>query len=245
MAKKRQEPSSSNEPQPTKPTKKKVVKKRPSGEVPWHPFWRWLVSLLVVMHLLAVFSAPWALSTADALPPGFEAADPAQPLPPPNSIVWQKPIVARGLHGFFNHYLNLLYLNHGYEFFAPDPAGTHVIDFEVTKADGTKVSGRIPSHELHWPRLLYHRHMMLSEQSLMPQMMQRSPQEYADHVATVYGGASQLAAKVHMLLPPHRVADDTPLDAPSTYRLIGQVQGTPRSPKPAETLPASPSGAQP
>ena len=48
------------------------------------------------------------------------------------------------LHRFFRHYLNLVYMNHGYEFFAPDPAGTHLVSYRVAKPDGTTVEGRFP-----------------------------------------------------------------------------------------------------
>ena len=149
-----------------------------------------------------------------------------QPLPPRESPVWQKPVVTRGLHGFFHHYLNVLYLNHGYEFFAPDPAGTHVIDYQVTKVDGGVAKGRFPSLEEQWPRLFYHRHMMLAEQTEL--MGPQSGQHYADHLATIHGGGCRMQWKVHLLLPPRRVAEETPLDAPSTYQLIGTVTGRPR-----------------
>jgi len=253
MVKKRLENSPTEEPTPQKPTlKKKPVKKRATGDLPWHPFWRWLVSLLVVLHLTAVFSAPWdMLLIGDALPPGYEAMQPQRPLPPPESVVWQKPVITRGLHAFFHDYLNLLYLNHGYEFFAPDPAGTHVIDYQVTQSDGNIVEGRLPSHEGQWPRLLYHRHMMLAEQTQM--MGPSSGLQYADHLATLYGGPSQMQLKIHLLLPPHRVADKTPLDAPSTFQTVGTVTGRPRSKastdsptpqKPATQQPTSQQGAQ-
>ena len=135
---------------------------------------------------------------------------------------------------FFHDYLNLLYLNHGYEFFAPDPAGTFVIDYQVTQADGKVIEGRLPSLELQWPRLFYHRHMMLAEQT---QLMELSALQYANHLATLYGGPSQLELKMHQLLPPHRVADETPLDAPSTFHSIGTVTGRPR-PSAMTNLPA-------
>jgi len=251
MTKKRPE-NQPGEHAPTKPVlKKKPSPKRTAGDLPWHAFWRWLVSLLVVLHLTAVLSAPWDLATGDALPPGYEAMQPQRPLPPPESVVWQKPVVTRGLHGFFHDYLNLLYLNHGYEFFAPDPAGTHVIDFQVTQADGKVIEGRLPSHDHHWPRLLYHRHMMLAEQT--PMMGPKSGLQYADHLATLYGGPSQMQLKMHLLLPPHRVADKTPLDAPSTFRTVGTVTGRPRPQastdlptpqKPATQQPTSLQGAQ-
>ena len=233
MAKKRQENLAEDAPAPkpaaTKTVKKKVVKKRPA-DLPWHPFWRWLVSLLVMLHLTAVFCAPWDLMTDPALPPGFvppvDSMGRQRPLPPPSSKLWQKPVITRGLHGFFHDYLNLLYLNHGYEFFAPDPSGTHVIDYQVTQADGNVVKGRLPSVDEQWPRLFYHRHMMLAEQTQL--MGPESGKQYADHLATLHGGTSQMQLKVHLLLPPHRVADETPLDAPSTYRTIGVVNGRPR-----------------
>lgn len=234
MAKKRPEnpPEATDSPKPA--TKKKPVKKkRVAGDLPWHPVWRWLVSLLVVLHLLAVFCAPWDLATFNALPPGYVAPTDArgqQQMPPPNSVVWQQPVVTRWLHRtFFHDYLNLLYLNHGYEFFAPDPAGTHIIDYQVTTADGNVVEGRLPSHAEHWPRLLYHRHMMLTEQTQMPAMGPASGQHYADHLATLYGGNSRLELKFHGLLPPYRIAEETPLDAPSTYVTVGTVDGRPRA----------------
>ncbi|MEM8946356.1 MAG: hypothetical protein AAGD11_14385 [Planctomycetota bacterium] len=242
MAKKKQDASREPE-QPTKPVKKKAAKPRAAGDLPWHPVWRWLASGAILVHLLAVVSAPWGLSTGPALPPGFDALQPPQPLPPMDSPVWQRPIVVQNLHWFFHDYLNLLYLNHGYEFFAPDPAGTHVIDYQVTRAAGEPVTGRLPSHDQHWPRLLYHRHMMLSEQSTMPQLAQKSPQHYADHLATIHNGISRLELKFHNLLPPRRVADDTPLDAPSTFQLIGTIEGRP-CPTPSDE-PAPITGAQP
>jgi len=232
MAKKRPE-NLSPETVPPKPAVSrpaKTAKPRAAGELAWHPAWRWLVSLLVVLHLLAVFCAPWDLMTADALPPGYDSLTDArgrpQPLPPRESTVWQRPVVTRGLHGFFHHYLNVLYLNHGYEFFAPDPAGTHVIDYQVTKSDGGVVKGRFPSLDEQWPRLFYHRHMMLAEQTGL--LGQQAAPNYANYLATLHNGTSQLNLKVHLLLPPHRVAEETPLDAPSTYRLIGTVAGRPR-----------------
>ncbi len=230
MAKKRQENPPPEPPAEKPKTKKKPAKKRVAGELPWHPMWRWMVSLLVVLHLTAVFSAPWDLSTGDALPPGYvpptDRAGRPQPPPPPENAIWQRPVVTRGLHRFFHDYLNLLYLNHGYEFFAPDPAGTHVIDYQVTQADGNLTKGRFPSHDEHWPRLYYHRHMMLTEQTQM--MGPESGQHYADHLATLHGGRSQMQLKIHLLLPPQRVAENTPLDEPSTFQVVGTVQGSPR-----------------
>lgn len=59
-----------------------------------------------------------------------------------------------------------LYLGHGYRFFAPDPGPSHLVEFEITKNDGTVVTGRFPDRDdadSAFPRLQYHRWFMLSE----------------------------------------------------------------------------------
>ena len=59
-----------------------------------------------------------------------------------------------------------LYLGHGYRFFAPDPGPSHLVEFEITKVDGTVVTGRFPDRDdadSAFPRLQYHRWFMLSE----------------------------------------------------------------------------------
>ncbi len=55
------------------------------------------------------------------------------------------------------------YLNHGYRFFAPDPGPSHIVRYEITMPDGSQKVGRIPDPDQHWPRLLYHRHFMMTE----------------------------------------------------------------------------------
>ena len=63
-------------------------------------------------------------------------------------------------------YLDALYLNHGYQFFAPDPEqrppdpSTSLMDDRNTIVD----QGEFPSKEDNWPRLLYHRYFMLADQ---------------------------------------------------------------------------------
>jgi len=59
-----------------------------------------------------------------------------------------------------------LFLGHGYRFFAPDPGPSHLVEFEITKADGSIVNGRFPNRDdaaNSFPRLHYHRWFMLSE----------------------------------------------------------------------------------
>ena len=78
--------------------------------------------------------------------------------------------------------------NHGYHFFAPEPGDSTLLAYEAHRADGTVVSGRIPNRDIV-PRLLYHRHFMLTEQ------MKDAPAElqnewvgsYAEHLCQKLG----------------------------------------------------------
>ena len=56
-----------------------------------------------------------------------------------------------------------LFLGHGYRFFAPNPGPSHLVQYKITRADGTQLEGAFPDREKIKPRLLYHRWFMLSE----------------------------------------------------------------------------------
>jgi hypothetical protein len=101
------------------------------------PAVRAAVSLLVALHVFAVFLGPFAMQPSSTV-----AAD-----------------CARG----FQPYLDLLSLANGYRFFAPEPGPSHLVRYEVTLADGTLKTGEFPDRHVNWPRLLYHRYFMLSE----------------------------------------------------------------------------------
>lgn len=61
-------------------------------------------------------------------------------------------------------YIDALYLNHGYAFFAPDPGPSHLLRARLEFADGRQSQTVwIPDLQRHWPRLMYHRYFMLSE----------------------------------------------------------------------------------
>ncbi len=64
---------------------------------------------------------------------------------------------------FLRTYATVLYLDHGYRFFAPDPGPTHTIRFEHISADNAAHSEKLPDRQATWPRLLYHRWFMLGE----------------------------------------------------------------------------------
>ncbi|MCA9084046.1 MAG: hypothetical protein KDA81_08325 [Planctomycetaceae bacterium] len=69
---------------------------------------------------------------------------------------------ARNVWEVVGPYLQLLYLNHGFHFFAPQPGSSNLVSWAVTTKSGETVSGRFPNFDIK-PRLLYHRHFMLSE----------------------------------------------------------------------------------
>jgi hypothetical protein len=99
---------------------------------------RLLLSFLLLVHVFAVFVGPWAMP-----PQGSQLA---------NSIA-----------AVFGPYLQALYLDNGYRFFAPEPGPSHLIRYEADLANGETVEGIFPTRNEQWPRLLYHRYFMLSE----------------------------------------------------------------------------------
>lgn len=60
-----------------------------------------------------------------------------------------------------------MFLDHAYKFFAPNPGASHLLRYDLYFADGTKRVNRddqiLPDRFHHWPRLMYHRHFMLTE----------------------------------------------------------------------------------
>lgn len=103
---------------------------------PWSATVRLLVSLWLIYHLFAIITGPLNL---------------------PPSIHGQA-ILPAALP-----YHRVLYLGHAYKFFAPDPGPSHLIEYDIEQADGQHLKGRFPDRREQWPRLLYHRHFMLTE----------------------------------------------------------------------------------
>jgi len=229
MSKNRPERENAPAPSAAETAQQKKKTKGDKGPIPWHPFWRLLISLLVVAHVLAVAVAPWSLSTDPALPPGYIPQRDAQgreTLPGPDSTDWQQPILQRTLWETFTPYLNLLYLNHGYEFFAPDPNGSHLFRYRIFDSGGTQIAeGEFPNLQQQWPRLYYHRHMMLAAQVSF--LGEPAARNYGRHLLKVHGGHTcRLQWVFHSLLTPKQVADGVPLDDPSTYHVLEDLQVT-------------------
>lgn len=64
-------------------------------------------------------------------------------------------------------YMEFMYLDHGYFFFAPNPGPSHLMRCEIrpkgAEPTAPPILVQIPDRTVHWPRLDYHRHFMLSE----------------------------------------------------------------------------------
>jgi len=101
------------------------------------PAVRAVLSALILAHVFAVFLGPWAM--------------------PPSSDL------ARACFRLFQPYMQVLFLDNGYRFFAPEPGPSHLIRYQIVQADGSRLAGQFPDRKEQWPRLLYHRYFMLSE----------------------------------------------------------------------------------
>jgi hypothetical protein len=132
------------------------------------PAVRALVSVLIILHVMAVFIGPWAM-------------------PPQNSELGVS--FAR----VFQPYLESMGLANGYRFFAPEPGPSHLVRYEVTLPDGSQQQGVFPDRRQHKPRLLYHRYFMLSEfintlanPDVSNERAQAYAKSYARHLADLH-----------------------------------------------------------
>ncbi len=120
----------------------------------------------------------------------------------------------------FQPYLQVLYLNHGYHFFAPDPSESTLVSFSAERDDGTVVRGTIPNRQIV-PRLLYHRHFMLTEQMNTgpEELTQQWYDSYAQHIAAKYGAKQvSLTRRLHFLPTMEMVRKGVRLDDPASYK---------------------------
>lgn len=116
----------------------------------------------------------------------------------------------------FRPYLQLLYLNHGYRFFAPNPGPSTLLGWTLEFADGHAEQGEIP-HRTIWPRLYYHRHFMLTEfLNFAPPDWHKS---YARHLCHTTGAAKvTLVRRVHFVPDMEAVRNGRKLVAPESYQ---------------------------
>ena len=103
---------------------------------------RWLVSLLVVLHLLAILSAVTSYST----------------------VHFRAPALAVWANRPFRPYLQLTQLNNAYRFFAPNPGTPTVLWFRVQHQDGSLSWLEMPRRSNSWPGVAYQRRLTQSLQ---------------------------------------------------------------------------------
>jgi hypothetical protein len=232
------QPSPQGQPRPqTPPPEKKPKPKIASTQM--RLVWRVLISVLVVLHLTATFVAPWALGLQTQEPFIMPVRDAQGRTVPANMVRPEQireatfiPVMADKLYRFFSHYNDLLYTNGGYEYFTPDPVAGHLLRFQVFDASGQKIAeGQLPDRRDQWPRLLYHRHMMLVDQT--QDMPDSAGYAVAAHLLEKYNGQRiHMQLIRHHLLKPQDVLAGKKLDDPSTYELIGEMDSTRDHPKP-------------
>ena len=95
-----------------------------------------LVNCWLAFHVFAVFIAPAGM-------------------PPSSPLLVDVSRIARP-------YNQLLFLNHGYHYFAPDPGPSTLISWQIDRPGDLPITGRFPDRSIN-PRLLYHRYFMLAE----------------------------------------------------------------------------------
>lgn len=102
------------------------------------PIWRNIISLLLIVYLGVLLLGPLAnpVSSEHLTGPLARAVAPVH---------------------------RMLFLGHGYRFFAPEPGPGHFVECRFTMSDGSESTARFPDRESHQPRLLYHRWFMLAE----------------------------------------------------------------------------------
>ncbi|MEZ6063416.1 MAG: hypothetical protein R3C19_23970 [Planctomycetaceae bacterium] len=109
---------------------------------------------------------------------------------------------ARKVWEIFSPYLQACYLNHGFHYFAPQPGSSHLVSWTATMADGSTKSGVFPNPEIQ-PRLLYHRHFMLSEflGNADPELQQQVIRSYARNLCREHSAVSVSVSLVRHDLP--------------------------------------------
>jgi hypothetical protein len=176
----------------------------------WGPIARTLVSLVLVWHLVAILLGPLSM--------------------PPS-------LLADQLGRWFRPYTEATFLDHAYKFFAPDPGPTHLVRYDLEMADGSHRTGEFPNLKEHWPRLLYHRHFMLSEfmgnapppegwenqpwdkQPLLPWQTEYA-RSFAEHLLAESGAQRVTLQLVRHAMPyPQQVIDGAKLTHPDSYQV--------------------------
>jgi hypothetical protein len=155
---------------------------------------RWCINLCVILHFSAIISAAVVVG----------------PAPDYMQAVWK----------VFHPYLQVFFLNYGFNFFAPEPSPTTLMDFEAVRADGSIVKGRIPEGSIR-QGLLYERQLLLTEHiGVVPEEFRNEwYRSYARHLCRKYGATKvHLVLLMHFPLPMEQIRAGWRLDNPFTYQ---------------------------
>ncbi len=115
----------------------------PSSDRAWSRRAKQIVSLILVVHLLAITAEPLRFFSYGTTRGSSPAMDPIRSALAP--------------------YVEFAFLNHGYFFFAPEPGPSHLIQCSLEFPSGEVSNFRFPDKRSQWPRLYYHRIFMYSE----------------------------------------------------------------------------------
>ena len=116
----------------------------PDAGLRWSLRARLIASVLILFQVTAVFWPPFTFASSFGNGTSSPFAD--------GVMSWLRP------------YASLMFLDHGYFFFAPNPGPAHLVKFKVEFADGRQPTlGTFPDKQEYRPRLFYHRHFMLAE----------------------------------------------------------------------------------
>ena len=128
---------------------------------------KFVVGALFLLHMAGVAAEPFRMFTQSE----FQSDAPDSGL----------------LRTVYSPYVEFLFLNHGYFFFAPNPGPAHLLECEISLPDSTENSAStriltLPDRSEQFPRLYYHRHFMLSEfyNNMFALPISEMPPEIAD-----------------------------------------------------------------
>ena len=210
---------------------------------------RVILSVLIIGHLMAVVLPPMA----------FQAAGELGNTSVVSTLI--RPVAA---------YAQFMYLDRGYAFFAPDPGPSHLVQAAVRQPSGEMVETVYPDRENQWPRLMYHRHFMLTEfltevyqspdvptelAEIDPQAAEdwrrmRARYEHVrksmiDHLSSENGGKTVFVRRLEHAIPNHEEFQELniPLDDPRYYNVLFD-RPPPVVVPPPETIPPPPAAEE-
>ncbi len=196
------------------------------------PIFRIAVSLLIVWHFAGVFLAGLAIPATSPLVLKISQQGP---------MLW---------------YLDALYLNQQHSFFAPDVGPGHLIRYQLFDQSGRVMEqGELPNRKNEWPRLFYHRHMMLADQSEFPiddkqyhdYWERKFLEAYADHLLRVNDNAQSVRLQriAHQPLPRDLALQGKQMTDPESYQLLMEVTRSRSQLVPPPPPPSAPAATPP